>query len=65
MANDIKYKGYCGTITYNAEEKFFYGKVLGTTDSISYEGASLSELETDFHAAIDDYLSTEKVHDNT
>lgn len=56
MKNYMEYKGYRGTISYCSEDRILYGKVLGTKDSISYEGESVSELESDFHAAVDDYL---------
>lgn len=56
MKNYMEYKGYRGTISYCGEDRILYGKVLGTKDSISYEGESVSELESDFHAAVDDYL---------
>lgn len=56
MKNYMEYKGYRGTISYCGEDRILYGKVLGTKNSISYEGESVSELESDFHAAVDDYL---------
>lgn len=56
MKNYMEYKGYRGTISYCGEDRILYGKVLGTKDSISYKGESVSELESDFHAAVDDYL---------
>lgn len=56
MKNYMEYKGYRGTISYCGEDRILYGKVLGTKDSISYEGESVSALESDFHAAVDDYL---------
>jgi len=55
--NDFEYKGYYGNIEYSANDKRFYGFVLGMTkDSITYEGDTIEELETDFRDAIESYL---------
>jgi predicted HicB family RNase H-like nuclease len=56
--NTLKYKGYTGNVHFDAEDRVFHGRVLGITDVIGFEGASVSELENDFHEAIDDYLET-------
>ena len=58
MKNTLKYKGYTGNVNFDAEDKIFHGRVLGITDVIGFEGVSVSELEKDFHEAIDDYLET-------
>ncbi len=58
MKNTLKYKGYTGNVNFDAEDKIFHGRVLGITDVIGFEGASVSELEKDFREAIDDYLET-------
>ncbi len=58
MKNSLKYKGYTGNVNFDAEDKVFHGRVLGVTDVIGFEGESVSEIEKDFHEAIDDYLET-------
>jgi predicted HicB family RNase H-like nuclease len=58
MKNTLKYKGYPGNVNFDAEDKIFHGRVLGITDIIGFEGASVSEFEKDFSEAIDDYLET-------
>ncbi|MCP4752760.1 MAG: type II toxin-antitoxin system HicB family antitoxin [Proteobacteria bacterium] len=58
MDNLLKYKGYTGSVNYNADDKLFHGKVLGITDVIGFEGSSVDELEKDFQDAIDDYFDT-------
>lgn len=58
MKNYLEYKGYRGSVSYSAEDDILFGKVLGVRDSISFEGSSISELEEDFHSAVDDYLAT-------
>lgn len=54
----LKYKGYTGSIEYSAEDECLYGKVQGLRGTlISYEGASVDEIKTDFEGAIDCYLT--------
>lgn len=54
----LKYKGYTGSVEYNDEDKCLYGKVQGMTkDCITYEGNTVEELTSDFHGAVDEYLS--------
>ena len=55
--NNLKYKGYTGTIENHPADKCLFGKVEGIVkDSITYEGQSITELKTDFENAIDSYL---------
>jgi predicted HicB family RNase H-like nuclease len=52
----IEYKGYIGTVEYDAEAKLFHGDVVNTRDVITFQGTTAEEIETAFHASIDDYL---------
>jgi predicted HicB family RNase H-like nuclease len=53
----LYYKGYRGSIEYSENDNCLYGKVLGLTkDAITYEGATVHELKTDFEEAIETYL---------
>ena len=56
MNNTIEYKGYIGSVEFSQEDRIFFGKVMGIRSLISYEGETATELLTDFHNAIDDYL---------
>lgn len=56
MNNTMEYKGYIGSVEFSAEDLMFYGKVMGIRALISYEGENASELVSDFHGAVDDYL---------
>jgi len=53
----LEYKGYIGSIEYSPEDGVFHGKVFGTSALVSYEGNSRETLISDFHAAVDAYLS--------
>lgn len=57
MSDLLKYKGFYGTVEYSAPDKLLFGKIVGINSLISYEGKTIQELQNDFEAAIDDYLS--------
>jgi len=52
----MTYKDYRGSVKYSAADDILYGEIVGIDDSVSYEGKTLEELETDFRNAVDDYL---------
>jgi predicted HicB family RNase H-like nuclease len=58
MKNALKYKGYTGTVLFDADDRIFHGRLMGITDVITFEGASVKELEKDFRSAVEDYLKT-------
>ena len=57
MNNTMEYKGYIGSVEFSEKDFLFYGKVLGIRSLISYEGTTASELISDFHSAVDEYLA--------
>ncbi len=52
----MKYKGYMGEVSYDAEAKIFHGDVVGIRGSITFEGRTVEEIEQAFKDSIDDYL---------
>lgn len=57
--NDIlQFKGYYAEVHFSAVDEVFYGKLLGISDLVSFEGASVKELKEAFHEAVEDYLLT-------
>lgn len=57
VSNILYYKGYYGKIEYSAEDKVIYGKIMGIHSLISFESESATDIETEFHNTVDDYLS--------
>jgi predicted HicB family RNase H-like nuclease len=53
MKNLLRYKGFLGTVEFSEEDDVLFGKVIGISDLISYEGATIKELKKDFKDAID------------
>ena len=54
--NQLNYKDYIGSVFFSEEDGVFHGKIIGLSDSISFEGESVKELTEDFHNAVDEYL---------
>jgi predicted HicB family RNase H-like nuclease len=60
MINFMSYKGYTTSMVFDAEDKIIVGRVQDVDDIISFHGESVSEFESNFHAAIEDYLAASK-----
>ena len=58
MKNYFEYKGYMGTMEFSADDKVFFGRLHGINDLVTFEGTSVTELETSFKEAVSDYLET-------
>ena len=52
----MKYRGYTGHISYDAEAKIFHGEVVGLSDIITFQGKSTDELERALRDSIDTYI---------
>jgi predicted HicB family RNase H-like nuclease len=63
MSNTMEYKGYYSNPRYSAEDNVFWGKLDGISDSISFEGTTVNELQAAFAEAVEDYLDTCKRND--
>lgn len=51
-----EYKGFTGSIEYDAEENIHYGKLLNIDDFVNYHGEDVIELYDNFKNAVDDYI---------
>lgn len=56
MNGMMEYRGYHAKIEYSPEDETFVGRVFGVADTLVFDGQSIGELRTMFHASIDDYL---------
>lgn len=54
----LKYKDYEGTAELDMSRRVCRGKILFIDDLVTYEAASPAELQTEFEAAVDDYIDT-------
>lgn len=56
--NLIEYKGYYGSVNFDAEELFFYGKLEFIQALVTYEATTAKQLKKEFENAVDDYLES-------
>ncbi|MCL2605058.1 MAG: type II toxin-antitoxin system HicB family antitoxin [Defluviitaleaceae bacterium] len=54
--NMLTYKDFLGSVEYSASDECFYGKLIGTTDLVTYEGDNVQGLKIAFREAVEDYL---------
>jgi len=54
--NMLKYKDFFGSVEYSAADECFFGKIIGTTDLVTFEGKSVGNLKKAFTEAVEDYL---------
>ena len=52
----MKYKSYQAVVEYDDEARIFHGEVMHLRDVVTFQGASVKELEQAFHDSVDDYL---------
>jgi len=57
MKDVIEYKGFIGSVHFDADDDVFHGKIDGIDDLVSYEGSTVAELKKNFHDAVDDYIA--------
>jgi len=63
MKDFIVYKDFIGSVHFNAEDEFFFGKIEGIDDLVSFEGSSVIDLKSAFEEAVEDYLDICKEND--
>jgi predicted HicB family RNase H-like nuclease len=56
----ITYKGFYGSVHYSAADEVFYGKIEGVTDLVTFEGDSVTALQSAFQESVDTYVNTVK-----
>lgn len=52
----MMYKGYIGTAVFDEENHIFSGEIVNTKTVITFQGETVTELEAEFKASVDDYL---------
>ena len=57
MSQTLQYKGYDGSVEYSAEDRVLHGSLLGIRDAVIFEEADVDGLESNFRAAVDEYLA--------
>lgn len=57
---ELKYKGITGEATYSTEDDCFCGKIINTKDLVTFEAKTISDLETEFKSAVDEYIQMKR-----
>lgn len=53
----MEYKGYTAAVSFDHDLEVFTGHVVDLHDELYFEGRSVAELLSSFHASVDDYLA--------
>ena len=52
----LRYRGYFAKPEYSAEDRIFYGRILGISNLVDFQFEEADGIENEFHKAVDDYL---------
>ena len=52
----LRYRGYFAKPEYSAEDRIFYGRILGISILVDFQYEEADDIENEFHKAVDDYL---------
>ena len=53
----MTYKGYAAKIEFDEDARLLHGEVIGIRDVVTFQADSAAEIESEFHASVDDYLA--------
>ena len=65
MKNILEYKGYHTKIEFDAETFVLRGKIEGIKDFVDFECSDVTQVEEEFHNAVDEYLEFCKEYKGT
>jgi predicted HicB family RNase H-like nuclease len=55
-SNILTHKGYIGEVSFDNEAKIFYGHVINTKDTITFQSDNAKNLEKEFQVSVDTYI---------
>ena len=55
--NTLKHKDYHGSVEFSSQDGCFFGRIIGVSDLVSFEGCSVDDLRKAFAEAVEDYLA--------
>ncbi|HEY0036306.1 MAG TPA: type II toxin-antitoxin system HicB family antitoxin [Longimicrobium sp.] len=53
----MTYDGYTARVEYDADDCVLHGRVNGISDVVTFEGATVHELEAAFRNSVDEYVA--------
>ena len=54
----MNYRGYFANVEFDAEDHIFIGHIIGIRDVVGFHGEAVTELESAFREAVDNYLAS-------
>jgi predicted HicB family RNase H-like nuclease len=58
MSNVMSYKGYAARVEYDDDDGIITGRIAGIRDGAGFHAATVEDLRSAFHEAVDDYIET-------
>ena len=58
MNNLMEYISYLGSVEYSDPDEIFFGRIIGISDCVTYDGDSVHTLKKAFIEAVDDYIES-------
>jgi predicted HicB family RNase H-like nuclease len=58
----MTYKGFVGVATVDLDAKILFGRVVNTRSVITFESATVADLEKEFHDSVDFYIEACEKH---
>lgn len=55
--NTLEYRGFNGSVEFDADDGVLFGKLLLINDLVTYEGQSVDEIRQAFQEAVEDYIA--------
>ncbi|MFZ2224754.1 MAG: type II toxin-antitoxin system HicB family antitoxin [Candidatus Deferrimicrobium sp.] len=62
MKDMMTHRGYYGSVSYDDEDRIFYGKIEFIRALVSYEGTDVTSLREAFEEAVEDYFEMCRAH---
>ena len=56
LRDSLSYKGFVGSVHFNANDGGVYGRIAGVTDLVTFEATTVAGLAASFREAVEDYL---------
>ncbi|MFA7230747.1 MAG: type II toxin-antitoxin system HicB family antitoxin [Victivallaceae bacterium] len=53
----MNYKGYTAKVEFDEEAEVFFGTVINTRDTITFQSENAHELKKEFESSVNDYLA--------
>ena len=65
MSNVLSHRSYRARVEFDAEDGLFFGRIAGIRDGVSFHADSVPALVQAFQEAVDDYVETCAITNNS